>query len=115
MPDKHSKTPAIDDEYKSAIQPVVDNNMRTDILGPHFVRVLENHTPASKAILDLIAKEVGVNPELKKAIKNVIEEHNKESKVKWIDRAVGAIGVILLALVIWGIENLLSLPLHTKP
>jgi hypothetical protein len=105
--------PALDDEYKDAIKAVADDNMRTDILGPHFCRVLENHTPASEAIILLVTKKVGSDPEFKKSIKEVIKEHNKETKMKWVDRAIGAGGVIILSLIIWGLQQFLSAP-HTS-
>lgn len=57
----------VDEEYKTAIQPVIDNNMRTDVLGPHFCKVLENYTPASNAITALITKEACRDPDLKKS------------------------------------------------
>ena len=49
-----TKPAVVDEEYKDAIQPVVDDRMRTDILGPHFCRVLKDHKPASKDIVALM-------------------------------------------------------------
>lgn len=107
MPDPNPQSPHInvDEEYKSAIQPVVDNNMRTDILGPHFCRVLENHTPASDAVVSLIAKKVIADPILKKAIKDVVDERNGETKMKWMDRIIGiilgTIGTLVVGAIMW--------------
>lgn len=98
----------VDEEYKSAIQPVVDNQMRTDILGPHFCRVLKDHKPASEDIVALIAKQIDANPELKTAIKSVVKEHNKETKIRFYDRVAGALSAIVLALIIWGIQYLIT-------
>ncbi|MFA6000433.1 MAG: hypothetical protein WC783_05705 [Candidatus Paceibacterota bacterium] len=99
---------SLDNEYKDAIQPVVDNTMRSDVLGPHFCRVLKEYTPASDCLIVLVAREITKDPELKKAITSVIEEHNKETKMKWFDRFLGAIGTLLLALVIWGVQRLIQ-------
>lgn len=95
----------VDEEYKSAIQPVVDNNMRTDILGPHFCRVLKDYTPAREDIVSLTTKEVCKDPDLRKAIKGVIDERNNETKMKLFEQAKGAVGTILIGLVIWGIQQ----------
>ena len=111
----HPTPPAvIDEEYKEAIKAVADDNMRTDVLGPHFCKVLENHTPASDAIVKLVAGEISSHPDLKRAIKQVIEEHNKETKMKWVDRiiggVIGAVGVIILSVLIWFIEHSVVVP-----
>lgn len=98
----------VDDEYKDAIQPVVDDRMRTDILGPHFCRVLKDHKPASEDIVALVAEEAIADPKLKKAIKDVVDERNRETKMQWFNRALGVMGTILLALAIWGIQELLK-------
>lgn len=105
---KNTASAVIDEEYKSAIQPVVDNTMRTDILGPHFCRVLKDHTPASECLIELITKATGSDSKLKKAIKEVINEHNNETKMRWIDRTIGVAGTIVLAIVIWGIQQLIA-------
>lgn len=98
----------VDAEYKDAIQPVVDNNMRTDILGPHFCRVLKDHTPAREDVVALITKEIGSDPALKTAVKAIVTEHNKETKMRFFDWAIGAIGVIIIGVIIWGVEHLIS-------
>lgn len=79
-----------------------------DILGPHFCNVLEKHTPASEAIVKLVTKKVEADPDFKKAVKNVIDERNNETNMKWIERSIGVGGTIVLGLVIWGIEWLIS-------
>ena len=101
-------SPVVDEEYKTAIQPVIDNNMRTDILGPHFCRVLENHTPASNAITTLIAKELCKDPELKKSVKGIVTEFYNENKLRWIDRSIGVGGTIILGVVMWTIYHFLG-------
>ena len=104
-PSNTSKKPVVDDEYKEAIQPVVDDSMRTDVLGPHFCRILKDHRPVSEDIVKLVSKEVVNNPELKKSIKTVVDERNVEKKVRWVDRALGVGGTIIVALIIWAIQN----------
>ena len=91
----------IDDEYKEAAQVVVDDTMRTDVLGPHFCKVLKDHKPAGEDIIALIAKEIEAQPVLKTAIKTVIAEYTKETKVRWFDRLLGAGGTVLVAVIIW--------------
>lgn len=100
--------PVVDDEYKEAIQPVVDDRMRTDILGPHFCKVLKDHKPASEDIVSLITGAVENNKQLKDALKTVIDERNNETKMKWFQRGLGVIGTILLGLLIWAIQQLIS-------
>lgn len=100
MADKQNTTPiVVDEEYKDAIQPVVDNNMRTDILGPHFCRVLENHTPASTAIIQLLATAIAKEPSLKNAIEGVITELDTKRKSRLIDKGLGALGGIALSII----------------
>lgn len=105
---KNSPPKKEEDEYTSAVETVVDDRMRTDVLGPYFCTVIEDHTPASTKIVALIAKEIAKDPELKKAVKEVVDERNGETKMRWVDRAIGVGGTILLAVVIWGIQNLIS-------
>lgn len=100
----------VDAEYQDAIQPVVDNNMRTDILGPHFCRVLKDHNPARVDVVALITEAICADPKLKDAVKSVVTEHNKDTKMRWFDRALGVLGTIVLALVIWGIQYLVTHP-----
>ena len=97
-----------DEEYKDAVKPIVDDHMRTDRLGPHIVKVLREHTPTSKEVVALIAREVIKDPTLKKALKEVIDERNRENKMQYFSAAIGAFSTILLALIIWGIEYALT-------
>lgn len=99
---------AIDDEYKEAAQVVVDDRMRTDVLGPHFCKVLKDHKPVGEDIVKLIAEEIKAQPTLKDAIKSVIDEHSKETKIRWMDRFLGAGGTILISVIIWFLTNLAS-------
>ena len=112
MADKKTQAtaPIIDEEYKEAIKSVADNNMRTDVLGPHFCRVIENHTPASDTILSLLKKKISTDPDIKDAIKKIIKEYNDETKVKWVERGIGVGGTIALAVIIWFIQQFIRVP-----
>lgn len=97
----------IDEEYKEATKAVVDDRMRTDVLGPRMCAVLEQHTPASTVITKIIKDSVQKDPDVQKEIKSVIETYNKEQKVRWLDRGVGAVGAVFLAIIIWSLQNFL--------
>ena len=84
-----------------------------DILGPHFCRVLKDHNPARVDVIGLIAEAICSDPKLKTAVKSVMDEHNKDTKMRWFDRILGVIGTILLALIIWGIQYLITHPFPT--
>jgi hypothetical protein len=121
-----------DDDYKKAFQPIVDDNMRSDRLGKHICKVLDEHNPTSKKIISLITDAITANPEMKKqisqlitaeiasnsdlkdSIKKVIEEHGDSSKIKWFHRITGGIvGVIMAtigAFIAWYINY--ALPVH---
>lgn len=89
-----------DNESITAVKAVVDDNMRTDVLGPNFCRVLSEHIPTAKALNGLIASAIRLDPEVKSAISAVLEELDQKRKSKWVDRVVGAISGICIAVVI---------------
>jgi hypothetical protein len=74
-----------DNEYEAAVETVIDDHMRTDVLGSHFLRVLREHKPTSEQLVTMIAKEVGKDPALKKAVKRIVAEWNSENKMKWVN------------------------------
>jgi len=99
---KNGTQPAVhhDDEYKEAIQSVVDDNMRTDVLGPGVCKVLAEHTPAKEKLTALIAEAIEKEKSVKEAIESVLNNLDSKRKSKWVDRTIGAVGTIVLALII---------------
>ena len=98
--------PVLDDEYKEATQAVVDDRMRTDVLGPHICKVLADHTPAQTAVTKIIKDSITQNPEVQQSVETVIKKINDSSKIKWFQRFIGAIGVIVVGLVLWLIQKI---------
>ncbi len=96
------------EDYENAVQVVVDDHMRTDKLGPHFVRIIREHRPTSEEIIALVAKEICKDPALKKAVKEVVDERTTENKMHYFNIALGSLGTIVLALFIWGIQQLIT-------
>jgi hypothetical protein len=88
-----------DDAYKDAVSTYVDDHMRSDVLGPHFCRVLREHKPVSEDIVALLTKEMAKDPGLMKAIECVVENLDTKRKSRWIDRAVGAGGTVLVGVI----------------
>lgn len=86
-----------DDEYKQATKEVVDDMLREDVLGPRICAILANHTPASEKVKNIIAEAITKEPSVKKAIEGVIEELDSRRKSRWIDRLIGAIVTIVIA------------------
>lgn len=88
----------VDDEYKNAIKPVVDDAMRTDTLGAKFCVVLNEHKPTDEAIKKIIADAITSDHNVKNAIEGAVNEIDGKRKVKWIDRSISAVVGILLTL-----------------
>jgi len=72
MPPTNGTNHNNDDEYKKATKEVVDDMFRDDVLGPRICSVLENHTPASSKVKNIIADAIENHPECKKAIEIVM-------------------------------------------
>lgn len=89
-----------DNESKDAFQAVVDDNMRTDVLGPNFCKVLAEHIPTSDKLKAIMATAIESDGTVKKAIEVVLEGLDHKRKSKWVDRAIGAGGAIVLAVII---------------
>lgn len=105
MADEHKTT--LDDEYKNAIQPVVDDAMRTDTLGAKFCSVLNEHKPTDEAIKKIMATAIENDQNVKKAITNTVNEIDNKRKVKWIDRLVSlAIGALITGLIGLGLSQI---------
>ncbi|HBA46183.1 hypothetical protein A2W67_00445 [Candidatus Nomurabacteria bacterium RIFCSPLOWO2_02_40_28] len=108
MPPTNGTNHNNDDEYKKATKEVVDDMFRDDVLGPRICSVLENHTPASSKVKNIIADAIENHPECKKAIEIVMAGLDTKRKGKWVDRGLGAFGAIVIGLLIWGIPYLIT-------
>lgn len=95
---------APDDEHKKATKEVVDDMFRDDILGPRICSVLENHTPASSKVRDIISDAITKEPTIKNAIESVVNEMDTKRKSRWLDKLTGAFYTI----VIGGIGTLIA-------
>lgn len=62
-----------DDEYTRATKAVVDDTMRTDILGPNIVRVLKDHKPANDLLQKVIKESIQSNVDVRTALKDFFE------------------------------------------
>jgi membrane carboxypeptidase/penicillin-binding protein PbpC len=103
---KH-KNPPVDEEYKDAIQPVVDNNMRTDILGPHFCKIMTEHSPSKEKLHEIIRESLQKEPLVREQIVTIINEYDTKRKAKWVDRALSAIvGIIITVAGAFGLKYL---------
>lgn len=111
MPDESVKTgvsPHIDEEYKEATQAVVDDRMRTDVLGPRICAVIKEHTPARDALLEIIKMAIEQNPDVHKSLNMVIADYWNKSRLRWMDAGLGALSAAGLGVLIWLIERLIE-------
>lgn len=93
------------DEYKDATKAVVDDMFRDDVLGPRICSVLENHTPASSKVKDILAEAISSHPACRSAIESVLTDLNIKRKGRWMDIGLGAIGTIVIAIIIWFVQK----------
>lgn len=77
-----------EDEYRQATKTVVDDAMRTDILGPNLVRVLKDHKPANDLMHSILVECITNDSTVKEALGKFVEEHSTSKKGKWIDRII---------------------------
>lgn len=90
-----------DDEYRKATKTVVDDAMRTDILGPNLVRVLKDHKPANDLLHQILHDCIASDTEVKKALAEFVDEHTTKKKGKWIDRAIWiAVGAVITGVIV---------------
>ncbi len=78
----------VDEEYKNAIQPVVDDAMRTDALGAKFCVVLNEHKPTDEAIKKIMSDAIVGDLNVKSSLETAINEIDGKRKVRWIDRSI---------------------------
>lgn len=88
----------VDEEYKNAIQPVVDDAMRTDALGAKFCVVLNEHKPTDEAIKQIISNAIESDLNVKGSLEKTIAEMDGKRKARWIDRGIVAVGTAVFTL-----------------
>lgn len=89
-----------EDEYKKATRTVVDDAMRTDILGPNMLRVLKDHKPVNDLLNQVIGEAISSNTDVKSALNKFTEDYFTNRKGKNVDRGIWlAIGAAVTGLV----------------
>lgn len=88
-----------DDEYKRATKAVIDDTMRTDVLGPNLERVLRDHKPANDLVQDIVLEAVKNNTEVKTAVDGIIDSNETRKRSSLFIAISGAIGGAALAFV----------------
>jgi hypothetical protein len=99
-----SSTTEEDDEYKRATKAVVDDTMRTDVLGPNILRVLKEHSPTSDQIkiiiINAILNDTNVQEALDKFHTN--RAMNKKGRGLTNAQSITVAAIISLAIVVVG-------------
>ena len=109
MATKQKAAATSDDEYRQATKTVVDDAMRTDILGPNLVRVLKDHKPANDLLHEILADGIENDTKVKKLLADFVDEHTTKKKGKWIDRGLWlAVGAVITGCVAWAISSITS-------
>ena len=97
--------PNNDEEYKEGTQRIVDDAMRTDVLGPKIVQIIEEHRPVYGAlktvITDLVKNDVSVKTELE----DCYGEFSNKWKIRGMNWLIGIIGGAIGAVIIAAIVH----------
>lgn len=95
-----------EDEYRKATKTVVDDAMRTDVLGPNLVRVLQDHKPANDLMHEILIDCIENDTKVKEKLGDFVEEHSTKQKGKWFERVgVFVAGSIVTGLIAYGISQ----------
>lgn len=95
-------TPLNDDEYRKALKLVVDDTMRTDVLGERLCVVFNEHKPTDEAIKKIIKTAIEGDPSVKEALEKAVKELDNKRKVKWIDRGISlVVGAVITIAIAW--------------
>ncbi|MCL2085573.1 hypothetical protein FWH09_01415 [Candidatus Saccharibacteria bacterium] len=96
------KTNNSDDSYVSAVQPIVDDAMRTDNMGPIIRQCVCDHKPLNDEIQKTVVETIQRNPDAKTAIDEVVAQNKALKQNKIIGNIVaGVIGGGALLLLQW--------------
>lgn len=77
------------DEYTRATKAVVDDTMRTDVLGPNIERVLRDYKPVNDLVKKIFVDGIKNDTDTKKAIDEVVNS-NEARKRNNIMIAIGS-------------------------
>jgi len=89
-----------DDEYQRATKAVVDDTMRTDVLGPNILKVLKEHSPTSDQIKLIIINAILNDTTVQGALEKFHSNLSLTKKGKGITNVQGIIISSLITLVI---------------
>lgn len=95
-----------DDAYKRATREVVDDAMRTDVLGPQVVRVLTDYKPVFDQVQAIICSSIKDSSAVREELIKVIDERGTTRKGVWVERGItfvvgatvsGVVGLVIAA------------------
>lgn len=82
MAETHSNSQNDTDQYKQATQEVVDDAMRTDVLGPNICKVLREHNPTSKELKSIILNLIDSDADVRSALTKQADDRSLTNKGK---------------------------------
>lgn len=88
-----------EDEYSKATRAVVDDTMRTDILGPNVLRILQDYKPANDLVQSIVLDAIQNNTEVKTAVDVVVENNEDRKRNKWIFGLGSAVAGIVITVI----------------
>ena len=91
--------PEDDAQYTTATK-AVDDRMRTDVLGPNVLRVLQDHKPVNDHVQEIVAEAIEKHPKVQKSLKTFVDDHHTNRKGVFFDRIVWLIVGAVVSLVI---------------
>lgn len=90
------------DEYTRATKAVVDDTMRTDVLGPNVERVLRDYKPVNDLVKKISVDGIKNDTDTKKAIDEVVSSNEARKR----NNIMIAIGSVILGGVITFISGI---------
>lgn len=90
------------DEYTCATKAVVDDTMRTDVLGPNVERVLRDYKPVNDLVKKISVDGIKNDTDTKKAIDEVVNSNEARKR----NNIMIAIGSVILGGVITFISGI---------
>lgn len=108
MPTKtESRTTASDNDYKEAVQPIVEEALAPHNLARSIQTAITENKPLNDALQDVIKESVERNPDVRKALDEAISDSNaiKKSKLDyrqpgfWIPISVTILGMIVASII----------------
>ena len=97
-----------DAQYTTATQ-VVDDRMRTDVLGPKVLEVIKDHKPVNDHIQAIVADAVEKHPEVRSKLKDFVDNHHTSKRGVTFDKILWIVGTaVVTVLVGWAALHLLG-------